>query len=167
MHHCLRKVGFLTALLSLTSPLLWAPGSLRERCWWTDLASPFKQILSILCMLPLDLSVWVGPLCQEAFYAGCPPWLQSGRAVPGEWQQLLPLTHFSQAIARHCQAGKPTKEPWWLPGAQIRSCLLVWGKKISTQRWGRWGKPKEAWTLTSLLALMAGSVPNAKLRVNS
>lgn len=85
-HHCHGKLGFLNALLSLIFVLFGAPGSRRERCWWTDLASPFKQILSPQCRPSLDLSVWRGPLCQEAFYAGCPRWLQSGRALPGGWQ---------------------------------------------------------------------------------
>lgn len=36
--------------------------------------------------LPLDLSMGLCPLCQEAFCTGCPQWLKSGRAVSEEWQ---------------------------------------------------------------------------------
>lgn len=77
-----------------------------------DLAVSFKQTLSPLWTLTLDLSGWRGPPCQEAFYAGGSWWLMSGRAVPGGSQGRPPLTGFSQAGASLCQVGKPTKALW-------------------------------------------------------
>lgn len=149
--HCQGKAGFTESPPRSDISMFRAPGG-KDADGQIQLPPLSKSPTPRTCHL-ISLC-GCGPSVRKHFATGCPQWLKSGRAVSEGWPRLLLLTHFSQALASLCQAGKPTKELLWLPEAQIGSSFSVWGgKKIQPLSSGGGGgslRKPEPWLLSWL-----------------
>lgn len=91
---------------------------------------------SILCRMPSVAPEWQG--CARGMTA---------TAATDTFQ-----SSYSKALPSR-EANKGAVVTAWGSNPIMSPCLRKKKKNPPTQRWGRWGKPTEAWTLTSLLAL--------------